>query len=207
MTANEVVRSQRTWARVAGLMYWIVLIVDLTGMQLHSAIMGRSLMLAGSLFTIPLAIGLYCAVKPVQTHLAASALSFRLLEAVLGSISTLVGFAGLQSQLTEMGWGTAILHIAHWNDRTSFGAFVFTIGSTIFFYLFLKSRYIPSVLAWLGLFASIVAMAACLAHLLRPAFPAMTMYAWIPMLLAETSTGLWLLIKSVHVSDPTLRLR
>jgi hypothetical protein len=38
-------------------------------------------------------------------------------------------------------------------------------------------------------------------HLLRPSFPAMTMYLWIPMLLAETSTGLWLLIKSVKVAD------
>src|SRR5229473_3067192 len=124
MTTDHAVRSQRAWARIAGLMYWIVLLAD--------------------------------------------------------------------SSL-----GTLLLHLAHWDNKTAFAAFVFTIGSTIFFYLFVKSGSIPRVLAWWGLFASVVAMAACLMHLLQPSFPAMTMYAWIPMLLAETSTGLWLLIKSV----------
>lgn len=58
-------------------MYWVVLIVDLTGIQLHSPA-GRSLLLAGSLFTIPLAFGLYYAVKPEQSVVAASALVCRL---------------------------------------------------------------------------------------------------------------------------------
>ena len=72
------VRSQRAWARIAGLAYWVVLIVDLTGMQLHAAAASRSLMLAGSLFTVPLALGLYYAVCPVQNVLAATALVCRL---------------------------------------------------------------------------------------------------------------------------------
>jgi hypothetical protein len=182
-------------------MYWIVLIADLAGMQLHSTAMGRSLTLAGSLFTLPLALGLYQAVRPVQSALAASALGFRLLEAVLGFISTGAGFTVVRTQLADSRLGTSLLHLAHWDNTTAFAAFVFTIGSTIFFYLFVKSGYIPRVLAWWGLFASVVAMAACLMHLLQPSFPAMTMYAWIPMLLAETSTGLWLLIKSVKVAD------
>jgi hypothetical protein len=182
-------------------MYWIVLVADLAGMQLHATAMGRPLTLAGSLFTVPLALGLYHAVRPVQTALAASALGFRLLEAALGFISTMAGFTVVRTQLADSSLGTSLLHLAHWDNTTAFAAFVFTIGSTIFFYLFVKSGYIPRVLAWWGLFASVVAMAACLMHLLQPSFPAMTMYAWIPMLLAETSTGLWLLIKSVKVAD------
>lgn len=199
MTTNHTVRSQRAWARIAGLMYWAVLVVDLTGMQLRSPAGSRSLMLAGSLLTVPLALGLYFAVSPVQNALAASALGFRLTEAVLGLISTMAGFAGVKAAFSHSALGTALLDIARWDDTTAFAAFVFTIGSTIFFCLFVKSGYIPRVLAWWGLFASVVAMAACLTHLLRPAFPAMTIYAWLPMLLAETSTGLWLLIKSVKV--------
>jgi hypothetical protein len=35
------------------------------------------------------------------------------------------------------------------------------------------------------------------AHLIWPPFSAMNMAAWIPMLLAEISTGCWLLIRSV----------
>ena len=198
MTTDPAVRSQRAWARIAGLMYWIVPVTDLTGMQLHSTAMGRSLTLAGSLFTVPLALGLYYAVRPVQTALA---LCFRILEAALGFISTVAGFTVVRTQLADSSLGTSLLHLAHWDNKTAFAAFVFTIGSTIFFSLFVKSGYISRVLAWWGLFASVVAMAACLMHLLQPSFPAMTMYAWIPMLLAETSTGLWLLIKSVKVAD------
>ncbi len=198
--SNSAVRSQRAWARVAGFLYWAVLVVDLAGLQLHSSVLGRLLTLAGSLLTVPLALGLYYAVRPVNPSLAAGALCFRLMEATLGTLSTLAGFAALQALLSGTIVGVAILRVAHWDDATSFAAFVFTIGSSIFFYLFARSDYIPRILAWWGLFASLLALAACLTHLLRPAFPAMTMYAWVPLLLAETSTGLWLLIKSVDAA-------
>ncbi len=194
------VQPQRAWARVAGLIFWLVLVVDLTGMQLHSATVGRSLMLSGSLLTVPLAFGLFYALRPVQTTLAVCALGFRLLEASLGIVSTTVGFGSVRARLAGSSLGTELLHLSNWDHKTTFGAFSFTIGSTLFFYLFVKSGYIPRVLAWLGLVASLIALAACLTHLVRPAFPAMTMYAWIPMLLAETSTGLWLLIRSVKVA-------
>lgn len=201
MTTKDSVHSQRTWARIAGLLYWIVLVVDLTGMQIHSMTMGRSLMLTGSLLTVPLALGLYHAVRPVQATFALGALCFRLSEAALGVLSTVAGFPSVRSWLADSSLGMALLHLAHWDSATAFAAFLFTMGSTIFFGLFVKSQYIPAALAWLGLFASVLALAACLIHLFHPAFPAMTMYAWSPMLLAETSTGLWLLIKSVKVTN------
>ena len=195
---------QQRWARVAGLMCWIVLLVDMTGMQLHSPL-GRSLSLAGSLCTVPLALGLYYGLQPVRSGLAASALGFRLLEAGLGATSTLAGYAGLRAGLQGTALGAAFLRLAAWDDATMFAAFVFTIGSTIFFYLFVISAYIPRALAWFGLFASVLAFAACLTHLLRPAYPAMTMYAWTPALLAETSTGLWLLFKPLRLAQPRQR--
>jgi hypothetical protein len=181
-------------------MYLLVLVFDLSGMQLRPATLSRSLMLAGSVFTIPLALGLYYALRPVQRRLALSALGFRLGEAAFGLLSTFAGFAGVQAGLDRLSLGGKLLELARWDHRTAFSACVFTIGSTIFFYLFVKSAYIPWILAWLGLFASVLAFSACLAHLLRPAFPAMTMYAWLPMLLAETSTGSWLLIKSIKTA-------
>jgi hypothetical protein len=201
MAMKHDLRSQRTWARIAGLTYWLVLVVDLGGMQLHSKTASRSLLLTGSVLTIPLALGLYYALRPVQSVLALSALGFRLVEAALGILSTLAGFAAVQTALTPLSLGGNLLDLARWDDRTAFAAFVFTIGSTFFFYLFVKSAYIPRILGWLGLFASVLALSACLTHLLRPAFPAMTMYAWFPMLLAETSTGLWLVVNSVKAAN------
>lgn len=201
MVTKQDVRFQRAWARIAGLMYLLVLVLDLSGMQLRSASASRPLLLAGSVLTIPLALGLYYALRPVQHALALSALGFRLVEAALGIVSTLIGFAGVQPELARVSLGGALLDLARWDDRTAFAAFVFTIGSITFFYLFVRSVYIPRILSWLGLFASILAFSACLAHLLRPAFPATIVYAWLPMLLAETSTGLWLSIRSLRVAD------
>src|SRR5260370_33995465 len=109
MTTDHAVRSQRAWARIAGLMYWIVLVADLTGVPLHSTVMGRPLMLAGSLFTVPLALGLYYAVSPVQTALAASSLGFRLLEAALGFISTVAGVTGLATTASPFGFRTVFV--------------------------------------------------------------------------------------------------
>lgn len=203
MSKGSGIRSQRIWARVAGVMYWAVLVVDLTGMQLHSRMAGRSLMLAGSTLTVPLALGLFHALRPVNGGLAATALACRVLEAALGILSTLAGFAAVHAWMAGSAVGAASLRVAAWDDRTSFAAFAFTIASTIFFFLFVKSSYLPRVLAWWGLFASVVALAVCLAHLVRPAFPAMTMLPWIPMLLAETSTGLWLMVRSVKVPGTT----
>jgi hypothetical protein len=189
-------------------MYGLVLIFDLSGMQLRSSA-GRSLMLAGSACTIPLALGLYYALRPVSKTLAFSALCCRLVEAALGILSTVAGFASVHAGLERISFGAKVLQLARWDTRTAFGAFVFTIGSTIFFYLFVRSAYIPRILSCLGLLASLLAFSACLMRLFRPAFPAMTMYAWTPMLLAETSTGPWLAIKSIKVvgqaKTPVLR--
>ncbi len=201
MVELHALQAQRAWARLAGLMYWLVLLVDLTGMQLTRGNVGRSLLLAGSLLTVPLALGLFFALRPVGPTVATCALALRLLEAALGSLSVLAGFASLHLQWAGSHSGSTLLGVAHWDHRTNFAAFVFTVGSTLFFILFVRSRYIPAPLAWWGLFASVVALFACSAHLVRPTFPAMTMYAWVPMLLAETSTGLWLLLRSVRVQN------
>ena len=193
------VRFRSVWARVAGLMYWVVLIMDLAGIQFHSPI-GRSLSLAGALFTVPLAFGLYYVLKPQQSLLAGGALFCRLLEAMLGTVSVVAGYGAIQTRWSGTSLGDSFLHLAQWDDRTDFTAFLFSIGSTMFFYLFVTSGYIPRILAWWGLLASVLAFSACGYHLVRPSFPAMTMYAWAPMLLAETSTGLWLLFKSAKVA-------
>jgi len=201
MASERQVRFQRGWARVAGLMYWLVLVADIAGTVVHSRIIARSLELAGSFFTVFLALGLYYALRPVQAALARTALALRLVESAFGVLSILVAFAGINARLGTTGAGVDLIRLAEWADATDFSAFAFTIGSTIFFSLFVRSGYIPRGLAWWGLFASVAAMGACLTHLAHPAFPAMTIYPWIPALLAETSTGLWLLVKSVKVGS------
>ena len=209
---NDTVGTQRAWAREAGLMYLVTLAVDIGGIRVDSAAMSRALLFAGALCVIPLALGLFGALRPFAAAAAGWALSFRLLEAALGVLTITVEVAGVHARLAGSRLEMGVLEFAHWASGAELSAFLFTIGSTIFFFLFLRSGYIPRVLAGWGLFSSVLSFGTCGMHLVRPALPAMTMTAWVPMLIAEVSTGLWLLIKGVRVkssraavTEPALR--
>lgn len=72
------------------------------------------------------------------------------------------------------------------------------LGSTVFSYLLLKSRYVPAVLAGWGVFSSSL-MAAC--ALLSIIFPSATrllqLASYVPMGIYEVTLGPWLLIKGI----------
>jgi Domain of unknown function (DUF4386) len=118
-------------------------------------------------------------------------------EALVGFIAALARFQTIRSALATTHVGVGVLGFVAWNTATSFDALIFTIGSTLFFFVFVRSASIPRALSWLGLAASVIALAACTTHLLQPGFPAMSAGPWIPMLLAEFSTGSWLLVRAV----------
>jgi len=196
-------KYRRAWARIAGLMYWLVFIFDFSGMLLGRTSTGHWLALVGGIFTIPLAYGLYVAVAPVNRTIAAAAFGCRLIEIVFTLTSVMTGFTAIRTALA----GSPVLDIAHWDHSHSFSAFVFTIGSTLFFLLFFRSRIIPVAFSALGIFASVLAFGACLAHFVHPAFSAMSMWAWIPMIFAELGTGAWLLFRSVCYAQAPAQLR
>jgi uncharacterized membrane protein len=73
------------------------------------------------------------------------------------------------------------------------------MGSTIFFYLFLKSNYIPRVLSVLGLCSSVLAAIVFFGLLISPDHAATLRPGSIPIVVAEVLVGLWLLFKGVNV--------
>src|SRR5438046_10684041 len=112
--------SQRACARAAGLFYLLVLAFDIAGLVITSSIegagdfgqtarnivasqglyrIGLCLALLGSMSTIPLAIGLYVTLKPVDGNLALTALLFRAAEATVGAVGVVGAFAVLQIYL------------------------------------------------------------------------------------------------------------
>jgi hypothetical protein len=79
--------------------------------------------------------------------------------------------------------------------------FVFLgLGSTLFSYLWLKSGYIPRVIAGWGIFASSVLALGTLAIMLFPALGIVGLSYMAPMFFFEVGLGLWLLIKGLRVS-------
>ncbi len=193
MDAREVA-YRRAWARIAGLMYWLVFGFDFAGMMRGGTPIGHWLSLIGGLLTIPLACGLYAAVAPVHRTIAATAFGFRLLEIALTLLSVAAAFPAIHAAWS----GSPVLRLAEWNNSTGFPALVFTVGSTLFFLLFFRARLIPLAHSALGIVGSVLAFAACLAHLIRPAIPLFIMALWIPIMLGELLTGAWLLIRSVR---------
>jgi hypothetical protein len=161
--------------------------------------------LAGSLLTVLLATGLYVALRPVDRNLAMMALLFRAGEAVVGAVGIATSFAVLHVALAaraatafdpdQLG---ALARILSSGASTEIAAIFFSLGSTIFFYVFLRSTYIPKVMSAWGVFASLSYTALWFARLIVPDSPALVVYLGsLPILIAEVSTGLWLLIKGI----------
>jgi len=223
-------QAQRAYARFAGLMYFVVLIFDIVGVVIGSSIAGNGTFtetsqriaasetlyriglccgLVGSLSTILLAIGLYVAVKPADGNLALTALLFRAAEAAIGGMGAILAFTVLQMHLAaahanafSAGQLGTLANLNAQGGGTAVAAIFFCFGSTIFFSIFLKSRYIPRMLSGWGIFASLVYLAVWFVSLILPqdAAPA-TAYGSVPIFIAEVSTGLWLLIKGINVQS------
>lgn len=227
MTDRVAATTQRAYARLAGLMYFVVLVFDIVGGVIVSRIAGSGSFIAishrivasetlyriglccglvGSLSTIFLAIGLYVAVRPADANLALTALLFRTAESAIGGMGAILGFTVLQIHVAASPASAfdanqlGALADLYSGVGTDIAAIFFSLGSTIFFYVFLKSRYIPRLLSGWGIFASLVYAAVWFVSLILPHDAATAAaYGSVPILLAELSTGLWLLIAGIRV--------
>lgn len=169
---------------------------------------GLSCQLITSLCCIFLAMGLYVTVKPVNSNIALFGLLFRLAENVLNAASVILMFVTLKLYLGAesadafdarrlsvlMDLYSAAKASAFYVSMTFLG-----MGSILFFYLFLKSNYIPKALSALGLFASVPFTIVSFVYLLWPQYEKRLQLGWLPMAAAEISVGLWLLIKGVNL--------
>ena len=230
MDAGSDLTTQRRYARLAGLMYLLVLAVDIAGMVVTSRIggglgfaershqivaseslyrLGLVLGLSGTIATVLLAAGLYVAVRPIDRDLALIALLFRVCEAAVGGAGVALSFALLQLRTAAAAGGAftteqwaAISSTLNGSATTEIAAIFFSLGSTVFFYLFLRSGYIPVGLSAIGLAGSVLYAVMWVATLVVPETSSFGLYASIPILIAELGGGLWLLIRSIDVSEP-----
>jgi NADH:ubiquinone oxidoreductase subunit K len=169
---------------------------------------GLSCQFITSVCCIVLAMGLYMTVKPVNNSLALFAMLFRLAESTLGCAAGILSFVVLDLYLDA--------HSANAFNATQLSVLMdlFTgapsiefnvamvllgIGSILFFYLFLKSSYIPKVLSAWSLFASALFTLVSFAFLLFPQYSKILQFGWLPMGVAEISVGMWLLLKGVNL--------
>ncbi|HVS01082.1 MAG TPA: DUF4386 domain-containing protein [Thermoanaerobaculia bacterium] len=181
----------------------------------------RNLMASERLFRLGIAVdlltvvgvlflvwALYVVLKPVNPNGALLAVLFRLVENCMAAAGTLSSFAALSFlgrsealQAFDPAQLAALATTLRRGQGIGLGvAFVFLgVGSTVFSVLWMKSGYVPRVLAAWGIFSSLVLALVTLAVLVVPALgEALGLSYMIPMFFYEVGLGLWLLVKGLR---------
>jgi hypothetical protein len=171
--------------------------------------LGVLFLIVGGISTLILAAALYATTRHQDRNLAILALSCRAVEAGLyavGIISVLTllslgeqaAIASTAGPTSAYSLGRVVADVNGWG--TNIGAAFFATGSLLYSYLFLKARSIPVALAALGVSASLILVVGV--PLQTAGGQATTEGAsaviWIPMIIFEISTGLWLLVRGAN---------
>jgi hypothetical protein len=149
--------------------------------------------------------------KPVNQGLALLAAFWRLIYALMWLRMTLNLFDALRLfkgagylQVFEEGRLQALgrLYLSASFDQYYVGLLFYGLTSTVCSYLFLKSNYIPRVLAAFGLVASAWCAACTFAFIIFPTFSNVVNLWWFDSGLGifEIATGFWLLFKGLKPS-------
>jgi hypothetical protein len=157
---------------------------------------------------VPLVVALYVVLKPINRNAALLAAFWRLAECAIFALIILNDFLALQflsgadylrafdtQQLPALAYTFVRVHDAGY----LIGLVFFGLGSTVFAYLWFKSRYIPRWLAALGIFSSLLVAIVTLAIMVFPGLAdvAIPLY-FAPIFIFEVSLGLWLLVKGIR---------
>jgi uncharacterized protein DUF4386 len=223
----EVTAEQRTYARIAGIMFLVHFIIEALGdyptilarrgetfaqtaryIVEHEALWRAALLCVGLAWisVAVLAFALYVVVEPVHKRLAQLALILRLGGSFVGAASLMFRVAKAQAYSPSAAalFTTEQLRRLAAVTQQGANAGVYTawifmgLGEAIFFALFLRARYLPRALAGFGVFTSILLVAVSLGSFAYPQYQATLKALLLTSLLAELATALWLLIKGLH---------
>lgn len=159
----------------------------------------------------------YVMVRPIDRNLALLGALLRLAENAILFAATIYSFIALRL-LSGSAWLGAFedgqLHaLARLSlNAQGFGmniAFVLTgLGSAVFAYVLLKSRYVPKAIAVWGIFASLTLAIVTLAVMVFPGiWDAIGMAYMGPMGIYEVGLGVWLIVRGIREPgiDPPAR--
>ena len=230
MTARTVEGSPQVYARIAGSLYLIIIIAGALGqifIRGKLIVAGDAVVTAGNLmaaqslwrigiagdllmhvFDIPLMLALYLLLKPVNKHLAVSAVLFNLIQTavlVVNKLNLLVplfllgnaeylkalepqqlqALAYLPLKLHDYGFGIGLIF---------FGCVCLVQG-----YLIFKSGFLPKTIGVLMALAGLSYLTNSITLLLAPAYAEMVVPVLALALLGELALSLWLIVKGVNI--------
>jgi hypothetical protein len=164
-------------------------------------------MAIGWVLIVFLAYSLYVTLRPVNKRLAQLALFLELGQASVGGVTVIFSFVVLGFYTVVQPTGSfendQLQAVARVVDSAAGSGFnismmFLAVGSTIFFYPFYKSRYIPRLLAAWGVFSSVLMLIVSVAMILFPDNATTLQYGWGPMGITEIGTALWLIIVGIR---------
>ena len=175
--------------------------------------MGLTIELIMSLGLIVLALALFIILKTVNKSLALFALLLKVVEATIAAVIVLVSFAALQSinrevypaafTLEQLQFPAGLILNSH-TALFSIPMVFLGLDMMVFTYLFLKSKFIPGVLAGFGILSFALIFTHALMFILAPEYAAMPVNQiifWAPSGLFEIVVGIWLLVKGINVQQ------
>jgi hypothetical protein len=157
---------------------------------------------------VVLAVALYVVLRPVNRNLALLAACWRVIDSAILSVVILNDFIALRflsggdsMRVFDTSQLQALARLFLTVDRIGFQiGFVFLgLGSTVYSYLWFRSRYIPRGLAAWGIFSSFVMAFVTMAIMVFPDFGnVISMSYLVPMFFYEVGLGLWLVVKGIQ---------
>ncbi|MDQ6719075.1 MAG: DUF4386 domain-containing protein [Gemmatimonadota bacterium] len=220
MTAIAIDDQQRKAARIVGFTYLLAMVVAVFAesyARAHVVIPGNPLETASniaanetlfrsgiaanilvSVIDTVLITSLYVVLRPINRNLAALAVFFRVIETAVLTVTSANDFGAIRIVAgTRDLSALSVLTAAHGIGFTV--AFIFLgLGSTLFAYLWWQARYVPRVLAGLGIVGSALMAAVSLAFLVDPGLLKVLFPVYMgPIGIFEISMGLWLLFKGL----------
>ena len=217
--------TRTTNARIAGVTFLVYIAAGITSMVLYArATEGEGvaaqlatiaqhetdvrvtilLNLLMNLSALVLGVTLYAITREQDRDLSMLAMTCRVAEGIAGmDVSGTLGLLWLASatDATALDAGSSSALAAFFLKMAKTmgaSATFFAIGSTLFSWLFLRSRMIPVALAWLGVFASILLVVLLPLQLAGLVGGPITSVMWLPMLVFEVALALWLIVKGAN---------
>jgi hypothetical protein len=222
--------AQRRYARLAGVMYLLNYATSVFGAIVPPRIAGAgeladqarrisasehlyrgalASMAIGWVLIVVLAFSLYITLKPVSRRIAQLALLLEVAQAAVGAVTVMFSFAALRIYTAVSQPGSIqneqLQAVVRALDSGGLSGFQISMmflgaGSTLFFYLFYKSGYIPRALAALGVVGSALMIAVSVSILIFPNYANQLQLGWAPIGLAEVGTALWLTFVGIRAA-------
>lgn len=158
---------------------------------------------------VALVTALYVVLERVDRSLALFAVLMRLVETAVSVAVTLTNFDTLwllsgADYLRAFGadqvQALARTPLGVYHDKMSVSLLFLGVGSAVFAYLWYRSSYIPRALAVLGVVASLLLAASCLAFIVLPELlPVLAPAYFVPFFVFEVAIGILLLLKPLPI--------